>query len=421
MKSSTDWREEAVNAALRAAAEYGDSADALLLQIRLHDSALQTMSLWPDRPAFQIFLDERAASVRSLLANTHRYAKDDKTSPYIGWLGCVWQGETIEIVFAPAEYEEGKTICVSPSEAALADFARAWSDYEERPHGRCLRYSEGWENAPDLDRDIGGASWDDVILAPKVLGEVRGAVENFFAHREAFVSLGFTWRRGLLLIGPPGTGKTLICKAAAASLPELPFLYVRDLREYHDNEAIKAIFKRARKLAPCLLIFEDLESLIGDQWRSQFLNELDGFESNEGIFVIASSNHPGKIDTALLKRPSRFDRVVHIGLPAIAERARYCARVLEKLSERLAPDFDVATQSAVFAEKSKGFTLAYLKEGITAATLQMAQEGVVVFDERFAEAVVAQIEGLRQHLKRMKDPEALAEMTTGEDIVGFRR
>ena len=189
------------------------------------------------------------------------------------------------------------------------------------------------------------------------------------------------------------------------------------------ENAIKEIFERARRMAPCILAFEDIDGLIGPENRTVFLNEIDGFRSNEGILTIASSNHPGRIDEALLKRPSRFDRVFHLGLPAREERVEYCLRVLNRstLADKIAPEFDRQSLAEQVADKTDGFTPAYLKEAFTAAALQRAQSGAMILDEQFFAAVLSQVEELKQHLKRAKNPEAMGEMRAIDDTIGFRR
>ena len=135
----------------------------------------------------------------------------------------------------------------------------------------------------------------------------------------------------------------------------VPSLYVKSFVARGGPErAIRQIFQRARTTAPCLLIFEDLDSLVTDQVRSYFLNELDGLESNDGILIVGSTNHcksftildemhtvyvfqrvahllmymlltkVERLDPGISKRPSRFDRKYLFDLPSLAERVQYC-------------------------------------------------------------------------------------------------
>ena len=92
-----------------------------------------------------------------------------------------------------------------------------------------------------------------------------------------------------------------------------------------DQMGIRAIFEKARELAPCLLVLEDLDSLITPNNRSYFLNELDGFAGNEGVLTLATTNHPERLDPAILDRPSRFDRKYPFPLPEREERLAYIA------------------------------------------------------------------------------------------------
>jgi SpoVK/Ycf46/Vps4 family AAA+-type ATPase len=168
------------------------------------------------------------------------------------------------------------------------------------------------------------------------------------------------------------------------------------------------------------LAFEDVDGLIGKNNRTVFLNELDGFRNNDGILIIASSNHPGEIDEALLKRPSRFDRVYHIGLPEAAERGEYCRRILARTPD-LAPGFDGNALAARVAELTEGFTPAYLKEAFLSARLQMAQEGLTTLDEAYGAAVLEQIDLLRKYLRKAKNPDKMADfLSDAGDNIGFR-
>lgn len=419
-----DWRESAVQGALRAEARYGEGFDALLCEVRRNHPGCAVLAVDVDVAQALRFLKQKAGSFRSLISGSTERREDGERypRPYVGWWAVEWEERTVEVALPPRRYYSDDLICFSDGRAVLESFVEALSGFSERPPGRCLRYTQGWESAPELDAEVGKVTWEDVVLPPETLVGVRDSVDGFFASRDAFASLGFAWRRGILLVGPPGTGKTMICKAAAAGVPDLPLLYVRDLRERREKEAIESIFERARRLAPCLLVFEDIDGFVNQHNRTVFLNELDGFQSNEGLLIIASSNHPGRIDEALLKRPSRFDRVFHIGLPAPAERREYCLRLLSRtsLAGKLSPSLDREELAGQVARETDGFTPAYLKEVFISAALSRAQAGADTLDEEFAVAAFSQVDELRAHLRRVKDPDSLAEMRSNAEVPGFR-
>jgi len=103
--------------------------------------------------------------------------------------------------------------------------------------------------------------------------------------------------------------------------PSIESLYVKTFNSYAGPEyGIRQIFTMARRMAPCLLIFEDIDSLVSPMVRSYFLNEVDGLESNHGILMIGSTNHLERLDPGIAKRPSRFDRKYFFDVPSRNER-----------------------------------------------------------------------------------------------------
>ena len=141
-------------------------------------------------------------------------------------------------------------------------------------------------------------------------------------------------------------------------------LYVKSFKAsgcQTDQASIRQIFIKARAVAPALLIFEDLDSLVTDELRSFFLNEVDGVEDNSGILIIGSTNHIDRLDTSITRRPSRFDRKFHFKAPSEAERRLYCEYWQAKLLANEDIEFTDGVCRAV-AEATESFTFAYLKE-----------------------------------------------------------
>jgi len=225
---------------------------------------------------------------------------------------------------------------------------------------------------------VQGSSWDDVILQPRMKQNLMHDVQGFFDNRALYNRMKVPWKRGVILHGVPGNGKTISIKAlinALAARPDpVPALYVKSLDACSGPKwSIQQIFSHARKMAPCLLIFEDLDSMVEDKTRSYFLNEVDGLESNEGILMIGSTNHLDRLDSAITKRPSRFDRKYHFQVPGPEERVAYCHYWSAKFDDAEQVGFSDEL-CRVVAKVSDGFSFAYLKELFVTALLALARE-----------------------------------------------
>src|SRR5699024_5277874 len=130
------------------------------------------------------------------------------------------------------------------------------------------------------------------------------AIDEFFANEGAFFkTYDIPYRRGILLYGNPGNGKTTLVKSIAGSV-EAPVIYWQ-ITEYTTSYSIDEVFEMANKMAPVILIVEDIDSTPTES-RSVFLNALDGATTKEGIFLIGTTNYPERIDPALINRAGRF-------------------------------------------------------------------------------------------------------------------
>ncbi|KAJ8100267.1 P-loop containing nucleoside triphosphate hydrolase protein [Lipomyces tetrasporus] len=228
-------------------------------------------------------------------------------------------------------------------------------------------FDQVWRKDKAMYQAVQSAEWKDIFLEADMRQDLRRDTSVFFDSEDVYKSLNVAWKRGILLIGAPGNGKTEAIKAIIKGA-YVPCLYVKSFKSpMGPEQGIRAIFTRARQSAPCILVLEDLDSLVEPTTRSFFLNELDGLESNHGILTVATTNHPEKIDQAILNRPSRFDTKYVFNLPSQSLRTEYIRAWLLKL-ESLGVVI-VGDQYPTIEEfghelsrRTEGWSFAYLKE-----------------------------------------------------------
>ncbi len=262
--------------------------------------------------------------------------------------------------------------------------------------------------------------WDDIILPQTTLTKVKSVADTFIESKELLINANLPWKKGVLLVGPPGTGKTLISRAINYSV-DLPTNYVENLCTTNPVNNLENIFEAARNSEGSILIFEDIDGLMSPSLRRTFLNELDGFKDNNGLFIIASSNHPEQLDDAILKRPSRFDVVVHISPPRLEERERYINLYMDKpsIKERITNGQEFTKKFITdVASTTSGFTIPYIKEVLTNAFIKevLAKREL---GQPFREEVMRQIAVTKDLMKELRTPGKMAELNYKEAL-GFR-
>ncbi len=178
---------------------------------------------------------------------------------------------------------------------------------------------------------IPDVKWDDVGGLDEVKQELKEAVEWPLKHKESFKRLGVKPPKGVLMYGPPGTGKTLLAKAVAHET-EANFILVKGpemLSKWvgESEKAVRKIFEKARQTAPTIIFFDEMDAIaprrgasdgtdshVTERVVNQLLTEMDGLQDLNDVVIIAATNRPDIIDTALL-RPGRFDRIVYVPVP----------------------------------------------------------------------------------------------------------
>jgi len=242
----------------------------------------------------------------------------------------------------------------------------------------------GKSRAKLLTEKHGRVTFDDVAGIDEAKEELEEIVE-FLRNPQKFSRLGGKIPKGALLVGPPGTGKTLLARAIAGEAG-VPFFTISgsDFVEMFVGvgaSRVRDMFEQAKKNAPCIVFIDEIDAVgrsrgvgIGggnderEQTLNQLLVEMDGFEANEGIIIVAATNRRDVLDPALL-RPGRFDRQIHVPNPDVRGREKILTVHARKVP--LGPDVDLR----IIARGSPGFSGADLANLVNEAALMAARVG----------------------------------------------
>jgi cell division protease FtsH len=279
--------------------------------------------------------------------------------------------------------------------------------------GRAMGF--GKSKAKLLTERQGRVTFDDVAGVDEAKEDLQEIVE-FLRDPQKFQRLGGRIPRGALLVGPPGTGKTLLARAIAGEA-NVPFFTISgsDFVEMFVGvgaSRVRDMFDQAKKNAPCIIFIDEIDAVGrhrgaglggGNDEREQTLNqllvEMDGFEANEGIILIAATNRPDVLDPALL-RPGRFDRQVVVPRPDVVGRERILKVHSRKVP--LAPDVDLR----VIARGTPGFSGADLANIVNEAALLAARRSKrIVTQSEFEDAKDKVMMGAERRSMVMSDEE----------------
>jgi len=255
--------------------------------------------------------------------------------------------------------------------------------------------------------------FDDVAGADEEKEELQEIVE-FLKNPDKFNTLGARIPKGVLLMGPPGTGKTLLARAVAGEAG-VPFFSISgsDFVEMFVGvgaSRVRDLFEQAKKNAPCIIFIDEIDSVgrqrgtgLGgghderEQTLNQLLVEMDGFDANIGVIMIAATNRPDILDPALM-RPGRFDRQIVVGRPDIKGREEILK--VHAKNKPLAPDVELK----VIAQQTAGFTGADLENILNEAALLAARrDRKAITMSEIEEATVKVVVGTEKRSKVMTD------------------
>ncbi|MEI7443052.1 MAG: ATP-dependent zinc metalloprotease FtsH [Actinomycetes bacterium] len=281
--------------------------------------------------------------------------------------------------------------------------------------GRVMQFAKS--KAKLVNKDMPQTTFADVAGADEAVEELV-EIKEFLAEPTKFLSVGAKIPKGVLLYGPPGTGKTLLARAVAGEAG-VPFFSISgsDFVEMFVGvgaSRVRDLFSQAKESAPAIIFIDEIDAVGrqrgaglggGNDEREQTLNqmlvEMDGFDANSGVILIAATNRPDVLDPALL-RPGRFDRQIGVDLPDLIGR-RDILTVHAK-GKPLAPEVDLVA----IARRTPGFTGADLANVLNEAALLTARmDQLVITDAILDEAIDRVIGGPQKRTRIMKDQERL--------------
>ncbi len=291
--------------------------------------------------------------------------------------------------------------------------------------------SFGKSRAKMLTKEQIKTTFADVAGCDEAKEEV-GEIVDFLRDPNKFQKLGGKIPKGILMVGPPGTGKTLIAKAIAGEA-KVPFFTISgsDFVEMFVGvgaSRVRDMFEQAKKNAPCLIFIDEIDAVgrqrgagLGgghderEQTLNQMLVEMDGFEGNEGVIVIAATNRPDVLDPALT-RPGRFDRQVVVGLPDVRGREQILKVHMRKVP--IAPDVNAMT----LARGTPGYSGADLANLVNEAALFAARTNkrmVTMLEFEKAKDKINMGPERRTMIMTDKQKESTAYHEAGHAIVGY--
>ncbi len=296
-----------------------------------------------------------------------------------------------------------------------------WPRCPDRRKSKARIYSEGST----------GVKFTDVAGVDEAKTELQEIVD-FLKNADKYTRLGAKIPKGVLLVGPPGTGKTLLAKAIAGEA-SVPFFSISgsefiELFVGVGASRVRDLFEQAKQQAPCIVFIDELDALgksrgnngmFGgnderEQTLNQLLTEMDGFDANTGVIIIAATNRPEVLDPAL-RRPGRFDRQVVVDRPD--KIGREAILKVHARNVKLADDVDLGT----IAIRTPGFAGADLANLVNEAALLAARnnrQAVLMAD--FNEAIERVIGGLEKKSRVLNDQEKkrVAYHEVGHAIIG---